>query len=233
MPADSNVDPSSSQSLLSSTYRLTHTPLIFSNWGQQKRKTQKYLLAIIEQQGSDPHWLIKFNATYSSRLKYENECVIRLFLESTLSWMRENLSENINKTFHRTSYVRRQNLLWHLCLTCCCTNAFTEPAVPISTFPSARINFPYFFFMFCLLHTTLLSAASVPLYPLIHLKARPAGFARFPPSPERPVFTPFSFPCPLVSLPAVARGSGLKGRTPDGHRHVGHAFCDGAWLTAL
>lgn len=80
----------------------------------------------------------------------------------------------------------------------------------------------------------LLSAAFVSLCPLIYLKARPAGFGCFPQSPKRPVFTRCSSSCPLVSLPAESKGgSGLKGRTPDGHRHVGHVLCDGAWLRAL
>lgn len=80
----------------------------------------------------------------------------------------------------------------------------------------------------------LLSVAFSSLCPLIFLKARPAGFGCFPPSPQRPVFTLCSSFCPSVSLPAESKGcNGLKGRTPDGHRHVEHGLCDGVWLRAL
>lgn len=72
------------------------------------------------------------------------------------------------------------------------------------------------------------------LCPFICVKARPAGFGCFPPSPKRPVFTLCSSSCPLVSLPGESKGcSGWKGRTPVGHRHVRHVLCDGVWLRAL
>lgn len=134
------------------------------------------------------------------------------------------------------SCARSQDLTWHLCLTCllllhkrlhraCCSN------LHFSNYKS-RLSFS----LLSVPSTTLrlLSAAFVSLCPLIYLKARPAGFGCFPPSPKRPVFTPCSSSCPLVSLPAESKGCiGLKGRTPDGHRHVGHALYDVAWLRAL
>ncbi len=129
----------------------------------------------------------------------------------------------------------QEDLSWHLCLTCLLLlHAFAEPAVPISALPPKSLDFLFSLLFLLSITLPLLSAAFVSLCPLIYLKARPAGFGCFPPSPKRPVFTPCSSSCPLVSLPAESKGcSGLKGRTPDGHRHVGHALCDGAWLRAL
>lgn len=109
-----------------------------------------------------------------------------------------------------------------------------NPLFQSPLFPPTNFGFLYLFLFFLSTTLPLLSAAFVSLCPLIYLKARPAGFGCFPQSPERPVFTRCSSSCPLVSLPAESKGgSGLKGRTPDGHGHVGHALCDGAWLRAL
>lgn len=109
--------------------------------------------------------------------------------------------------------------------------AFTEPVVPISTFPTVKIL--TFFISPLSIRLCLLSTSAVSPCPLTYSKARPAGFGCFPPSPERPVFTLSSSFCPLVSLPAVSKGRiGLNRRTPDGHRHVGCALCDGVWLRA-
>lgn len=106
---------------------------------------------------------------------------------------------------------------------------FQPPRFPLQVSTFSASSSP-----FCSAALRLLSAAFVSLCTSIYLKARPAGFGCFPPSPKRPVFTPRSSSCPLVSLPAESKGcSGLKGRTPDGHRHVEHALCDGAWLGAL
>lgn len=109
------------------------------------------------------------------------------------------------------------NLCWHL------SHLLLRP------FPPACIVF-----LFIQLRPLLLSAFPLSLYPLIYLEARPAGFGCFPPSPKRPFFTPRSSSCPSVAqLTESEGGGGLKGRTPDGHWHVGHALCDGAWLRAL
>lgn len=56
-----------------------------------------------------------------------------------------------------------------------------------------------------------------------------------PGGPERPVFsTPLLHLSLGLSAGREQEGcGGLKGRTPDGHRHVGHVLCDGLWLWAL
>lgn len=79
------------------------------------------------------------------------------------------------------------------------------------------------------------SASFVSLRPSIYLKARPAGSGCFPHRPERPVFSPPFLHLSLgLSAGREREGCGsLKGRTPDGHRHVGHVLCDGLWLRAM
>lgn len=79
------------------------------------------------------------------------------------------------------------------------------------------------------------------LLPLCHsahrFTSKPDQLARdaSPAGPERPVFSPPFLHLSLgLSAGREREGCGsLKGRTPDGHRHVGHVLCDGLWLRAL
>lgn len=105
---------------------------------------------------------------------------------------------------------------------------------PTSLLPSMNLDFLCLFFLLCLQHFVF-SALSV-FHSAHWLITKPDQLALD--ASLRALRGPSSHPlppsCPLVSLPAESKGcGGLKGRTPDGHRHVGHALCDGAWLRAL
>lgn len=120
----------------------------------------------------------------------------------------------------------------------CVTDVCTQPADSARHFFSLHGKSLHFLCVSLPLRLQHLASLLLPLCHSAHrFTSKPDQLAwdASPGGPERPVFSPPFLHLSLgLSAGREQEGcGGLKGRTPDGHRHVGHVLCDGLWLRAL
>lgn len=136
-----------------------------------------------------------------------------------------------------SSCTRSQDPFPHTCVSpvCCCTNAFTGPTVPIATFPRYK-SWLSLSLLFLSVYNSSSSFCRLCFTLPIDLPQSQTSWLWILPSEPweaRRLHTRFFPPVPGSLCRQREKGcSGLKGRTPDGHRHVGHVLCGGVWLRA-